>query len=363
MPGNFDNLGKLSLAILENYVQTILGEKFVDQLRAPTDKLIAIGTALKNTEDRFTKQFEDRTFAEHIFKRQIGDTNAGILADAIAKYHARPTDPDFPTALKRIFTDSLPHIPTDRIDNAVNCYIHILTEELALADEKFRENVRALADLHGEQSQHEMVQVLKRVEALLKAHQSFPPIHPTSLTRLHQLPSPLRNIHRAGKRAKRLVNPDPNRWHYHLRHSRHGGIGKTALALKLAGMLAHQYPDGQFFLDMKGLKNQDALTTVDAMKHVIVSFEPSTKLPDEPQQLAAIYRSLLNGKKVILLWDNVSGEDQVKDLLVKGLLHACNFPPALHTSGSQTTRSIDLNPKRCPRSDPKNRSPNKKSRC
>jgi hypothetical protein len=68
MPAPFDNLGKLSLAILENYVQTILGEKFVDQLRAPTDKLIAIGTALENTEERFIKQFEDRTFAENIIQ-------------------------------------------------------------------------------------------------------------------------------------------------------------------------------------------------------------------------------------------------------------------------------------------------------
>ena len=83
MPAPFHNLGKLSLAILENYVQTILGEKFVDQLRAPTDKLIAIGTALENTEDRFTKQFEYRTFAANIFKQQISAINSGLLADAI----------------------------------------------------------------------------------------------------------------------------------------------------------------------------------------------------------------------------------------------------------------------------------------
>ena len=60
-------LGKLSLAILENFVEGKLGKKFVDELRAPTDRAIAIDTALENTEKRFTAECDDRIFAEKMF--------------------------------------------------------------------------------------------------------------------------------------------------------------------------------------------------------------------------------------------------------------------------------------------------------
>jgi hypothetical protein len=201
MTGNFDQLGRLSLAILEKYVETILGEKFVNTLREPTDRDIAIASALKNTEDRFTKQFEDHTFAEHIFQQQISAPNTDLLADAISKYYARPTNPDFPAALRRIFTDSLPHLPAERIDSAIPCYMLILTEELALVDEKFRENVRALADLRGELSHQNMVNVLSRIENLLKANQ----ISPTSKQNDLDQSDMLKNVSNIISRAEALA--------------------------------------------------------------------------------------------------------------------------------------------------------------
>jgi hypothetical protein len=46
-------LGKLSLAILENFVEGTLGTKFVDELRSPTERTLAIATALERTQERF----------------------------------------------------------------------------------------------------------------------------------------------------------------------------------------------------------------------------------------------------------------------------------------------------------------------
>jgi len=69
-------LGKLSLAILENFVEGKLGKKFVDELRAPTDRALAIATALENAENRFVKEFDDRIFAEKIFT-QVSDQSVG----------------------------------------------------------------------------------------------------------------------------------------------------------------------------------------------------------------------------------------------------------------------------------------------
>src|SRR5262245_40206284 len=47
-----------------------------------------------------------------------------------------------------------------------------------------------------------------------------------------------------------------------------GGVGKTALALKLADELKDSYPDAQFYLDLKGVSARP-LTAADAMRHII----------------------------------------------------------------------------------------------
>jgi tetratricopeptide (TPR) repeat protein len=97
-----------------------------------------------------------------------------------------------------------------------------------------------------------------------------------------------------------------------------GGMGKTALALVLAERLAPDYPGGQFFLDLKGAAEQQPLSTIEAMRHVIQSIEPAAKLPDDAQQIAGLYHSLLAGKKALLLWDNARDAAQVGPLLVTG---------------------------------------------
>jgi ATP-dependent DNA helicase RecG len=53
-----------------------------------------------------------------------------------------------------------------------------------------------------------------------------------------------------------------------------GGVGKTALALKLVEQLKPRYPDAQFFLDLKGSSAQP-LTVADAMAHVVRAYHPA----------------------------------------------------------------------------------------
>jgi hypothetical protein len=159
-------LGKLSLAILENFVQGALGEKFVDELRVPTDRAMAIAEGLEHAENRFKKESDDPIFAEKIFT-QVSDQSIGLLTEEVGKFYDHPTEPDFSKALIRLISDNFPAIDKNRIEQAIHQYVTILTEELVLADEHFRENVRALADLHGEKTQQEMVEILKRMEALL----------------------------------------------------------------------------------------------------------------------------------------------------------------------------------------------------
>ncbi len=92
-----------------------------------------------------------------------------------------------------------------------------------------------------------------------------------------------------------------------------GGVGKTALALRLADELKPRYPDAQFYLDLKGV-SPEPLSPARAMEHVIRAYHPAAKLPDDEHQIAALFRSALEGKRALLLWDNASDASQVAPL-------------------------------------------------
>ena len=98
-----------------------------------------------------------------------------------------------------------------------------------------------------------------------------------------------------------------------------GGVGKTSLALKLAGELAPRYPDGQIFLNLQGVSTGAAaaapLSPAQAMAHVIRSFLPEARLPEGAAELAGLYRSVLHGRRVLLLMDNAAGREQVEPLI------------------------------------------------
>jgi predicted ATPase len=55
-----------------------------------------------------------------------------------------------------------------------------------------------------------------------------------------------------------------------------GGVGKTALALKLALSLKDLYPDGQILVDMMGTTNP--ISPVEAMAYVIHSYHRNEKI-------------------------------------------------------------------------------------
>ena len=93
-----------------------------------------------------------------------------------------------------------------------------------------------------------------------------------------------------------------------------GGIGKTALALKLVEQLKPRYPDAQFYLDLKGASSQP-LTVKEALAHVVRAYNLTAKLPDSETELRGLYLSVLEGKRAILLMDNAKSSEQVEPLI------------------------------------------------
>jgi tetratricopeptide (TPR) repeat protein len=94
-----------------------------------------------------------------------------------------------------------------------------------------------------------------------------------------------------------------------------GGIGKTELALLVAERLRNDYPDAQFFINLQGTDTTPR-SPQEAMAICIRAFlGPEVKLPEDPEQLLHLYRSQLDGKRVLLLLDNAADSAQVRPLL------------------------------------------------
>jgi len=92
-----------------------------------------------------------------------------------------------------------------------------------------------------------------------------------------------------------------------------GGIGKTALGLKVAHKVADGYRDAQISFDLKG--TTQPLSTMEIARHVILSLQPTADLRalDESNHQAA-YQSVLHGKRVLLFFDNVCSANQLAPL-------------------------------------------------
>jgi tetratricopeptide (TPR) repeat protein len=93
-----------------------------------------------------------------------------------------------------------------------------------------------------------------------------------------------------------------------------GGVGKTALAFKLAETLKDSYPDGQVMVDMRGTSDNPTSPS-DAMGSVIHAYHANKKLPDSEAEIKEMYLSLLKGKRALILLDNALDDKQTLKLI------------------------------------------------
>ncbi|HZE38161.1 MAG TPA: BTAD domain-containing putative transcriptional regulator [Stackebrandtia sp.] len=95
------------------------------------------------------------------------------------------------------------------------------------------------------------------------------------------------------------------------------GIGKTTLAVHIAHWLAPQYPDGQLFLDLHGFSGDVApVTAAQALERALRALGVGeADLPALAEERAALYRSILARKRVLVVLDNAADAEQIRALL------------------------------------------------
>jgi DNA-binding SARP family transcriptional activator len=91
------------------------------------------------------------------------------------------------------------------------------------------------------------------------------------------------------------------------------GVGKSSMAIRAAHELAAAFPDGNLYAD---LRTDDEDTTSTVLARFLRALRVSgSALPDDTAERAEMYRSRMAGKRILIVLDDVTSEEQVLPLL------------------------------------------------
>ncbi|GAA2801871.1 AfsR/SARP family transcriptional regulator [Crossiella cryophila] len=94
------------------------------------------------------------------------------------------------------------------------------------------------------------------------------------------------------------------------------GVGKTALAVRVGHRVRADFPDGQLHVNLHGYATEAALRPTDVLARFLRGLGvPPAQIPLEQEQQAELFRSVLRGRRVLVLLDNASAAEQVLPLL------------------------------------------------
>lgn len=122
------------------------------------------------------------------------------------------------------------------------------------------------------------------------------------------------------------------------------GIGKTTLAVHAAHLLAPRFPDGQVFVDLHGhSQGATPLGPADALDRLLRALvRPGERIPAHLDDRVGLYRSLLAGRRLLIVLDNAASEAQVRPLLPGGVGCHVLITSRRRLTGLHATRAVTL---------------------
>ena len=94
------------------------------------------------------------------------------------------------------------------------------------------------------------------------------------------------------------------------------GVGKTALAVHWGHRVRDAFPGGQLYVNLRGYDPGEPVTPVDVLARFLRSLGVADRdIPADADERAASYRSLLDGRRMLVVLDNAATVEQIRPLL------------------------------------------------
>ncbi|MDH6111712.1 DNA-binding SARP family transcriptional activator [Kitasatospora sp. MAP12-15] len=123
-----------------------------------------------------------------------------------------------------------------------------------------------------------------------------------------------------------------------------GGVGKTALAVHVAHLVRPRFPDGQLYADLRGPGPAPTQTGTVLARFLEALGTAPDAIPEDDEQRAVHYRSLLADRRVLVVLDNAHDTAQVRLLLPGGPGCAVLVTTRSRTVLLPGARQVDLEP-------------------
>lgn len=95
------------------------------------------------------------------------------------------------------------------------------------------------------------------------------------------------------------------------------GVGKTTLAVHWARLVMHRFPDGQLYTNLRGFDpSGQVMDPSEVVRGFLAAMRvPPERIPADVDAQIGLYRSLLAGKRMLIVLDNARDAGQVRSLL------------------------------------------------
>lgn len=94
------------------------------------------------------------------------------------------------------------------------------------------------------------------------------------------------------------------------------GVGKTALAVHWGHRVRNHFPDGDLYVNLQGYGPDSPLAPSQCLEGFLTAMGvPPERIPQEVEMRAAMFRTLLDGRRMLIILDNANSAEQVRPFL------------------------------------------------